>query len=248
MTLESFAQYTQTIPAQVQFNFTGYVEPFLNPNSLDIVELAYRKGHSLMVNTTLEGLKTSDISRLRKLEFIRGFNIHLPSGTFEEMIGVKKPKSLYSPNSNDVALALSDSYIDLLDHLVEHPLPHQTYHCHGSLHPQLVEHLRHVEVSVRGINTRAANLLLEKTSPVPPERNIRGKCVRVEQNVLLPNGKISLCCQDYGLDEILGDLSVQTWKQYRESEKFKSALSMGCDMCDYCEMGETHSDLYSMSS
>ena len=56
------------------------------------------------------------------------------------------------------------------------------------------------------------NILLEKKDKVPPEENIRGNCSRVYQNVLLPDGSLSLC-QDYGLDEVLGNLVENTWDE-----------------------------------
>jgi len=244
MTLQLFQQYIRSVPTSVQLNFTGYVEPFLNPHSLSIIQYAFQRGHSLMVNTTLEGLTSEIVSELRHINFDRGFNIHLPSGSFEEQIGAAYPREPFDPSQSPTALTLSSTYLDLLQSLIDTPLPNQTYHCHGSIHPQLLNIVDLTSVSVRGINTRASNLLLHKATPVPPERNIRGQCIRVNQNVLLPNGMISLCCQDYNLDEILGDLSRQTWNNYRSSQRFQNAQKKGCNLCDYCELGETHSDLH----
>ena len=63
------------------------------------------------------------------------------------------------------------------------------------------------------------NILLEKKGKVPDEINIRGNCSRVYQNVLLPDGSLSLCCQDYGLDEIMGNLLENTWEEYQGQSK-----------------------------
>ena len=70
---------------------------------------------------------------------------------------------------------------------------------------------------------------------MPPEQNIRGKCPRVYQNVLLPDGSLSICCQDYGLDEIMGNLMENTWEEYINSERVQDVRSHGSDLCDYCE-------------
>ena len=72
---------------------------------------------------------------------------------------------------------------------------------------------------------------------VPPHINIRGKCSRVYQPVLIPDGRLALCCTDYGLDHVIGDLSKQTWHEYRNSLAFKSLISDGADLCDYCDFG-----------
>jgi hypothetical protein len=81
------------------------------------------------------------------------------------------------------------------------------------------------------------NLLLEKTEKVPPEINIRGKCPRVYQNVLLPDGSLALCCQDYGLDDLVGNLIDNTWEEFENSKRAIDVRENGADLCDYCEEG-----------
>ena len=86
------------------------------------------------------------------------------------------------------------------------------------------------------------NILLEKKGKVPDEINIRGNCSRVYQNVLLPDGSLSLCCQDYGLDEIMGNLLENTWEEYINSEHVVEVRKNGSDLCDYCEEGLDYRD------
>ena len=42
---------------------------------------------------------------------------------------------------------------------------------------------------------------------------------------------------DYGLDEIMGNLLENTWEEYENSEKVKEVRLNGSDLCDYCEEG-----------
>ena len=133
---------------------------------------------------------------------------------------------------------MTDDCYDTLNHVLHNPLPYWTkFHCHGDLHPLLKELQSHVEIDVRNINSRAMNILLEKTEKVPDEINIRGKCPRVYQNVLLPDGSLGLCCQDYGLDDIMGNLVDNTWEEFVNSERVQDVRKNGADLCDYCEEG-----------
>ena len=155
------------------------------------------------------------------------------------MIGVKKPTEWFELDGKKYK-RISDEYFEMVRHMLMNPSknihgvePH--WHCHGDMHPQLVQLQQHVNVGIRDINSRAMNLLLEKKEKVPEKNNIRGKCPRVTQNVLLPSGHLSLCCQDYGLDEIMGNLSEQTWSEYMNSDHAQEVFKNGADMCDYCE-------------
>jgi len=77
LSLESFKLMLITVPKEVIIVFSGFCEPFLNPECVDLMEYAHQKGHFLMLNTTLVGLKLSDIDRLKELNIVRSI-LHLP--------------------------------------------------------------------------------------------------------------------------------------------------------------------------
>ncbi len=245
MTLETFKKCLSTIPLHVGLNFTGYVEPFLNPETPDMILHAYERGYSILLNTTLVGLKKDDWMRIKDVNY-RELHIHLPSGAFDEMIGVKIPVETYEDQGRTVK-KLSEEYYDMLNFLIQNPgngwgQYKLDFHCLGDLHPELSDLQNHFYVGVRQVNSRAMNILIEKKDKVPASENIRGNCSRVYQNVLLPDGSLSLCCQDYGLDEVLGNLVENTWDEYEDSETVKRIRKEGADLCDYCEEGLTYTD------
>ena len=234
MSLEQFKKYISTIPSSVQLNFTGYVEPLLAKDAPDMMLHADEKGHRVMLNTTLMGLTPEIWDRFKNLRFVN-VHIHLPSATYHEMIGVEKPTRYVEIDGKEYK-AISQEYFDMILYILQNPNNQAIlWHCHGDLHPQLNPLRNAVNIGVRDINSRAMNLLLEKTEKVPEKLNIRGKCPRVHQNVLLPDGNLSLCCQDYGLDSLMGNLSEQTWDEYRNSEHAQEIFKNGADLCDYCE-------------
>lgn len=234
MSLETYKKCISTMPNdKIQLNFTGYVEPFLNPDCADMLIHTHKMGFELLVNTTLMGLTKEQWDRMSEIPY--DCNVHLPSGSYFEMIGVKIPLQYYEEGGKKYP-ELTDEYYDILNYILENPNKWSiNFHCHGDLHPLLNDLARHYNVGVRDINSRAMNLLLEKTQKVPPEQNIRGKCPRVYQNVLLPDGSLALCCQDYGLDEIMGNLKENTWEEYINSEHVQDIRNNGADLCDYCE-------------
>ena len=199
LTLKNFKKYIETIPSDIDFHFTGYVEPFDCPECDELLLLSHQEGHKIQINTTLEGL------------------------TYDKYVIKSNPQNL-------------------------------GLHSHGGTHCQALEILK--ELNVDGLlphsgssptSTRSQNVekvLDPKSAPykvqkskIPAPWNIRGKCSRIYQPVLTPDGRLGLCCQDYGLDEVAGNLSRQTWDEYRESEKFKELEKNGAEMCDYCDIG-----------
>ncbi len=240
MSLETFKKSISTMPTEIGLNFTGYVEPFLNPECTDMLIHAFDKGHELLLNTTLVGMTIEDWDRLRShgVVFQHGVHVHLPSASYFEMIGAKFPQKYYTGDDGKQYLELDDNYYEMLNHVVNNQMPYWTkFHCHGDLHPLLSDLKRYVELDVRNINSRAMNILLEKKEKVSDEINIRGKCPRAYQNVLLPDGSLGLCCQDYGLDDIMSNLVDNTWDEFVNSERVQDVRTNGADLCDYCEEG-----------
>lgn len=77
LSLESFKKIISSVPTNVLITFSGYCEPFLNSECIDMIEYAHYKGHRIFLNTTLVGLKKSDVDRLKGLNIVRS-TLHLP--------------------------------------------------------------------------------------------------------------------------------------------------------------------------
>ena len=112
MTLDTFKKCISTMPTDIGLNFTGYVEPYLNPECTDMIIHAFDKGHELLLNTTLVGMTIENWDRLIKhgVVFQHGVHVHLPSASYFEKIGAKIPQTYYTADDGKQYLELDDCY------------------------------------------------------------------------------------------------------------------------------------------
>lgn len=219
MTLESYMKYLNKIPTTTNIHFSGFCEPFLNPECLDMVEYTCRKEYNVSIFTTLVGLGKDGYDRIHQYEYDL-FCLHVPD------------------EQNNSKFNITQEYLDLLAHVLANKPKAKRFwiSCHGTLHPQLQEHIKQPIDSY--IIDRAGNINLGA------HRNITGYlyCTatnnKIDQNVLLPNGDVTLCCMDYGLKHILGNLNDMRYEQLHESdsahEVYKMFLGGSKGLCNKC--------------
>ena len=79
LTLENFKRMLKNIPKELPVVFSGFCEPFANPNVVDLMEASVRAGHEIGLLTTLYGSTPSQIDRVLKLK-PSWICLHLPDG------------------------------------------------------------------------------------------------------------------------------------------------------------------------
>ena len=87
---------------------------------------------------------------------------------------------------------------------------------HGEKVDERIRNLLDIDIKKFCIHTRAGNKVLTKA----PERRRGGiHCSRkFKQSVLLPNGDVLLCCMDYGMKHVLGNLLKSEYTSLFRSE------------------------------
>ncbi len=93
MSFEGFKQILAKVPKNVQLNFGGFCEPFVNPEFVRMAEFAYNFGYKIQVFTTLHGATRSDVERLLNLQYT-SFALHLRDGHVAKF----KPTQEYKDN------------------------------------------------------------------------------------------------------------------------------------------------------
>lgn len=176
---------------------------------------AHEKGHPISVFTTGIGMTIEDFERIRHIPFAPnpngGFILHVP----DQERRAKHP--------------ITPRYIELLRHIQTthfngQPIQNYSWMAMGTPHESIREFISSAHVNMMW--SRAGNLLGEAMmkpelmnlkdhfgSVYHGEVNMTCGCEeRLYHNILLPNGDVSLCCMDYNLDHILGNLFEEEYE------------------------------------
>ena len=245
MSVETFKKCLSTIDSNVDIHFSGYVEAFENPDAIEMVEHAVQKGHIVGINTTLMFVTKEIIDRLVKIGKFKHFCVHTPSATYFETIGrINKTSFLRNdPRDKDKqGKEISAKYLDLLDYMIDNARAvGARFHTHSApgheLHPEIEEHcgkrMRAIGYGNRGLNSRAGNIG-KLTGEALWKDNW---CNRIIHNVLLPDGGVQLCCQDYGLEEPIGNLLHMPYHELFQTKRFQEISCGKASICQRCDDG-----------
>ena len=76
LVLDDFKLALYSVPKYVPIHFSGFAEPFLNAQCIDMIEYTHSQGHKISLFSTLVGLKSKDVKRLRHCN--PEVTLHLP--------------------------------------------------------------------------------------------------------------------------------------------------------------------------
>jgi len=226
MTYKVFKTCVDKLPEDVNIHFSGMSEPWLNPNATLMLIYAYKKKHRIVIATTLVGMGVTDAFIVRAVPCLR-FMLHLPSGEGLEKIPVTK------------------RYLEVLDIIKKRK--DIKYFMHGEkLHPAVREVLG-FDIEKKKLCSRAGNVRGVQ-APANRKRKHTIFCKRgCFQNVLLPNGDVALCCMDYKLKHILGNLlELKNYDDLFKSGEFQkikkglkdNSVDILCRTCENAWFGE----------
>ncbi|MEW6720381.1 MAG: SPASM domain-containing protein [Thermodesulfobacteriota bacterium] len=210
MSFDLFRDCLRKIPPGVRIDFSGMAEPWTHPECTRMLLHAAEEGRKIAVYTTLKGMTHRDFDALREVEYDY-FVIHVP-----DALG----------NSD---LPVNDVYLGLLDRVVRHPLNvtgERQFSCHGPLHPSVRPIVDGAFPVFDTLIDRAGNVRESGLQACSHAGRITcGRAGdRLNHNVLLPDGTVLLCCMDYNMEHILGNLAVQEYVELLESTASRSVL------------------------
>jgi sulfatase maturation enzyme AslB (radical SAM superfamily) len=219
MDLDTFKKCVDKIPVDTRIHFSGFSEPWLNPRCTDMVVYAHKTGHKIQVFTTLVGMTANDIEVIKTIPF-ENFIVHLPDADGKTHIQVD---SHYREVMAKAAQCLPNAYFIYYD----------------NIHTELVGLSKTVRTAKWELVSRASNIEIkgQEIKFIPGQiRCTRALC----QNVLLPNGDVALCCNDFGLKHILGNLVTSDYDSLFRGEEYKKVIGGLLDdsvdiLCRYCE-------------
>ncbi|UCE19903.1 MAG: SPASM domain-containing protein [Gemmatimonadota bacterium] len=202
MSMDVFRKCIDKVPSHVNIHFSGMSEPWLNHECTKMFLYANERGHKILASTTLMGMYTEDIELLEKMHFT-AFNVHLPSA-----------------GDGGEKIEVDEQYLNLLERLLKSRIRINLRFLGETLHSDINTFLKNKRIEHVQIHTRAKNREI-KNVPQPPVRHGVIGCRRnFRQNVLLPNGDVVLCCMDYGLQHVLGNLLRENYESLFHSPEF----------------------------
>lgn len=222
LSFDVFKKCIDKTPMNTIIEFAGFVEPFLNPECRRMILYANETGRTVSLFTTLRGCNIEDIHAIKNVNYGE-FVLHVPDVEGYADIPITKE---YLEMLDVVAKARKSNGRKLID-----------YACSQGEVPDIIKECLGGEVSISVLlHDRAGNLEDEKLFHT---RNIGGR-IRCElsqtinHNIMLPDGRVVLCTQDYGMTHVFGNLYEQSYE-----EVINSAEAVRIKQCMRCSEGDS---------
>jgi len=221
MSFATFKKCLNKLPKNVSIHFSGMSEPWSDPECTKMLLYAHEYGFKIIVFTTTVGMNLKDIEAIKDIPFCL-FEVHLPD------------------NKDKMSIKVEKNYLKIIKKLAESNIQNIRFRVYdGMIHPQIKKTLVK-NIKEKNIHSRAGNLEIYKSKKLSG----RIKCKkRLVCNVLLPNGDVILCCNDYGIRHTLGNLLYSDYNSLFKSKEFnkvkKELLDPKSDViCRYCVFAE----------
>ena len=235
MTQRDLTTMLVKLPRNTRIDFSGMSEPWANPDCTAMLEEVLYMGFDVAIYTTLYGMK--DPQRVKKVledhkSQVKVLMLHLPDA-----------------NKNMKGWKLTTEWMNALEVFmtIELPMGAMTMDKTGFV----AQELQHIIGRLPGWvgHTRADSLNLEQIKDQPiqitPHNDFSLTCRSTpfyDRNVLLPNGDVVLCCMDYNLTHILGNLLTQTYEEIMQGKPLQDLIAINeepefnkCSICKSCE-------------
>ena len=207
------------LPNESIIIFSGFSEPFLNDQCTKMILYAHHKKHPISLFTTTTGMTQDDLNKIKNIPFSQyphgGFVLHL------------------ADNEGFAKITVDDKYLSLLESIKKSNISNLMLRTMGSLHDDVKNIFQSDTVKKQQMNSRAGNLSNSDKTLLQNSKNLEGivLCSRDEyiyNNVMLPNGDVVLCCQDFGLKHVLGNIIHEGFQELLPTPFSSYSI---CKMC-----------------
>tara|TARA_B110000037_G_scaffold223161_1_gene303107 strand:+ start:3656 stop:4651 length:996 start_codon:yes stop_codon:yes gene_type:complete len=240
LSFDSYKELLSRIPKHVRIDFSGMTEPFLNLEASKMVNHTFDQGYAVAIYTTLTGLNIDDAKNLlnkwsKRILKKTPWVVHLPDKQ-NNMRGWKKTKE-YTETLEYFLTFKKANEIEFLQFM--------TMNKDGDVQEE-IKNLINSKIPNFFAGSRAENLNREKADDSIIEKPIQHinpvVCKSTpfyDHNNLFPNGDVVLCCMDYSLDYVIGNLFQEDYYQIFSGEKIneirKRAMKFGYDKDFICK-------------
>lgn len=214
--MDTLMKCIEHMPDNASYQFGGMAEPFLNPDCLEMIRFICDGKHRVNLYTTLVGLNEEILYKVMDLP-IEYVTLHV------------------ADNMGYAQISTTDEYYHLLEIAVNYKKKDGKRFvdmCNAQAEPD-----KHVAEICKGkyiipstLIDRAGNLEGENlvSKRLETGKISCGVCGRaLNKNELLPDGTLLLCCMDYGMKHVLGNLKEQSYAEIMsgtEIEQIKRSM------------------------
>ena len=215
MSLDDFKRAIDKVPEGTRIDFSGMCEPFANKQCADMIRYAADKGFPIALYTTLQGSTMEDYEKLKDIDYDIVV-IHLPD---------QDGRSHFK---------ITPEYLECLG-----AWECNAYSCHGAIDERVLPYLKWRQL-ITYMHDRAGNVECRQHRTVPTDQMImcQTSAFGMNHNVLLPNGDVLMCCMDYGMTGVFGNLFEQSYDEVLYSDEavaMRSKLTKGGEsICRHC--------------
>ncbi len=241
LTIKTLKGIIKNISKGTIIKWTGFTEP-LDCKEFDLMaNFLYENKYKQQISTTLLGNKNSQNYYLNNLNQFFENTLHLPDnknlmkGKFNEEYRdyvEKVIRRLHAQNIKfNIALIGDDFHLSIKEKI-------ETLVKELKIHDFLIK-AKHLNTRASNIDPKKFNLI--QTDKISTEsKNFYCSYQRLNQGVLLPNGKVAICCNDYSMEAIIGDLKKEKldniYMSIEKNEKLKKKFIEGNFLpCKNCE-------------
>jgi organic radical activating enzyme len=240
LTWDTFKKCIDKVPQNIGIDFSGFSEPFHNPLCAEMIVYAKKRNHRVRIYTTLISMKEKDVEIvLSTLSLGKAgkdyIYVHLPS---EEKLD---------------HIRVSDFYKIILNKLVEANLANIIFLQHGScVNPSLADILLSKKVQYFPLNTRASTAPLFSKQKIVRKRGKISCSLKLRDRILLPNGDAAICCQDFGMKHVVGNLLTSKFSAMDKSKEIDfvkngwidESVDILCRNCEFAKNENAKAEIY----
>lgn len=239
LSVEDYKKILGRLPENTLIEFAGFVEPFLNQEAVSMMKYTFEQGFEATLATTLVGLSEAQARDIIRMPFLSVI-LHIPD------------KYGYAN------IPLTDEYFKCLQIVMDARRDDNTpfvtgANSQGEIHPDVIPIIGGRTKVFVELYDRAGNLD-EKDKALEHAEYKTGSifCERADDLnhfILLPDGTVVLCCNDFGMQHVMGNLLSQTYEDIMRGEpmrylkramKLDDSLPCLCRKCIYAKSAAAH--------
>lgn len=231
MSKDTFVRCLEFFPKEYDISFGGMSEPFLNDNFVDMLKIACEYGRRISLYTTLVGAEEDALEKILELplEFVV---LHV------------------ADQCGYAHIPLTESYYKNVERIINarrgngKPFVNM---CNAQAEPD--ERIKKIcdgkyeiftKMTDRAGNLEGAELIRNSVNRGKIRCGNMGE--ELNNNILLPDGTVILCCMDFGLKHVLGNIYENSFDEIMQGQEIvkvkegmagKEDIDILCRKCSY---------------